>query len=771
MTPPRAPRLSARERRSALVDATLPLLLEHGRTVTTRQIAEAAGVAEGTIFRHYDSKHDLIGDALGRAFDVEPFLAELRAVAPDQPVRQLLVELVTRLQERFRGMFALMAAMGLTGPPEARRHGHRAREEAEQIMAGLLAPYAVEFTVPVEQVVHVVRLLTFSGSHPHLTHGRVLTPEQVVEAVYDGLHARRSSCMLIALVRTYLRPYRRWLAAVVALQFVSTVAMLYLPSLNADIIDRGIVLGDTGYIIQVGGIMLAVSLVGILGSIGAVWFSARSAMAFGRDVRAAIFRRVGSFSLREVQEFGAPSLITRETNDVQQVQMLVLLGCTMMVAAPLMMVGGVIMAMREDFGLSWLLVVTIPALGLAVALIVTRMVPSFRLMQERIDEVNRLLREQITGVRVVRAFVREAHETERFAQANRDLTEVSIRAGRWLAAMFPLVMLIVNAASVAVLWFGGHRVDSGEMEVGALTAFLTYLMQILMSVMMATFMFMMVPRSAVCAQRIMEVLDAETSVAPPDAPVSDLAGDGTLEFRGVELTYPGADVPVLRQVSFTARPGQTVAVIGSTGAGKSTLVNLVPRLFDVTDGQVLVDGIDVRDLEPEVLWSRLGLVPQRAYLFSGTVRSNLLHGKADATDEELWEALRIAQADDFVRAMPDGLDAPIAQGGTNVSGGQRQRLAIARAVVRRPAIYLFDDAFSALDLATDARLRSALRPVTADATVVLVAQRVSTLRNADQILVLEDGLVVGHGTHDALLESCAEYREIVASQLGAEEVA
>jgi ATP-binding cassette, subfamily B, multidrug efflux pump len=575
---------------------------------------------------------------------------------------------------------------------------------------------------------------------------------------------------LIRLTRTYLAPYQRSLALIVLLQFTGTVAALYLPSLNADIIDRGIAVGDTRYIVRTGAIMLGVAVLQILCSVTAVWFSARTAMGFGRDVRAAIFRRVGSFSQREVQQFGAPSLITRETNDVQQVQMLVLMSCTLMVAAPIMMVGGVFMAMREDLGLSWLLAVAIPALLGTVAFIVTRMVPSFRAMQGRIDEVNRLLREQITGVRVVRAFVREPHETRRFADANDELTVVAIRAGRWLATMFPAVLLILNVSSVAVLWFGGHRVENGQMEVGALTAFLAYLVQILMSVMMATFMLMMVPRSAVCADRILEVLDTDTSVAPPAEPVTELRERGTLAFEDVELTYPGADVPVVRRVSFEARPGQTVAVIGSTGAGKSTMVNLVPRLFDVTGGRVLVGGIDVRDLDSEVLWSALGLVPQRAYLFSGTVASNLRHGKPDATDEELWEALEIAQARDFVEAMPDGLAAPIAQGGTNVSGGQRQRLAIARVLIRRPQIYLFDDSFSALDLATDARLRAALRPVTRDATVLLVAQRVSTIRDADLILVVEDGQVVGRGTHDELLADCGTYREIVTSQLSAEEV-
>ncbi|HET8602680.1 MAG TPA: ABC transporter ATP-binding protein [Marmoricola sp.] len=577
--------------------------------------------------------------------------------------------------------------------------------------------------------------------------------------------------MLLRLVRTHLRPYRSWLALIVLLQFVGTVAALYLPSLNADIIDNGVITGDIGYIVRTGAIMLGVALLQIACSIAAVWFSARSAMGFGRDVRAAIFHRVGSFSQREVQHFGPPSLITRETNDVQQVQMLVLMSCTLMVAAPIMMVGGIIMAMREDLGLSWLIAVAVPVLVVSIGFVVTRMVPSFRKMQERIDEVNRLLREQITGVRVVRAFVREPHETRRFAAANTDLTDVAVRAGRWMAAMFPTVMLVANLSSVAVLWFGGHRVDSGQMQVGALTAYLSYLMQILMSVMMGTFMMMMIPRSAVCADRIMEVLDTETSVLPPLEPVTAVAEHGTLAFDSVEFSYPGADVPVLRDLSFEARPGQTVAIIGSTGAGKSTAVNLVPRLFDVTGGAVRVGGVDVRDLDPEVLWASVGLVPQKAFLFSGTVASNLRYGDPAATDEQLWAALEIAQAADFVQAMPAGLEAPIAQGGTNVSGGQRQRLAIARALVRKPGIYLFDDAFSALDLATDARLRAALKPVTAEATVLIVAQRVSTIRDADLILVLEDGAVVGRGTHEQLLDTCATYQEIVASQLSAEEAA
>ncbi|GHJ10199.1 multidrug ABC transporter ATP-binding protein [Micromonospora humidisoli] len=570
--------------------------------------------------------------------------------------------------------------------------------------------------------------------------------------------------MLISLLRRYLRPYHRPLGLVVLLQFVGTMASLYLPSLNADIIDLGVARGDTDYIIRTGGWMLLVSLVQIACSVTAVYFGARTAMAFGRDVRAAIFGQVNRFSAREVARFGAPSLITRNTNDVQQVQMLVLMSCTMLVAAPIMSVGGVVMALREDIGLSWLMLVSVPVLAVALGLVIRRMVPGFRLMQTRIDTVNRVLREQITGIRVVRAFVREPYETQRFGVANADLTATALRVGRLMALIFPVVMLVLNVSSVAVLWFGAQRVDSGQIQIGALTAFLAYLMQILMAVMMATFMLMMVPRAAVCAERVTEVLDTESTVVPPTDPVTRVDGHGELELRGVAFQYPGASAPVLHDISFRATPGRTTAVIGSTGAGKTTLLTLIPRLVDPTAGTVLVDGVDVRELAPEELWRRIGLVPQKPYLFTGTVASNLRYGNPDATDEELWTALEIAQARDFVAQMPGGLDAAIAQGGTNVSGGQRQRLAIARALVRKPEIYLFDDSFSALDLGTDARLRAALRPVTADAAVVIVAQRVSTIIDADQIIVLEDGGVVGMGRHDELLDTCPTYAEIVASQ-------
>jgi ATP-binding cassette subfamily B protein len=577
--------------------------------------------------------------------------------------------------------------------------------------------------------------------------------------------------MLIRLIRESVRPYRSLLTAVVVLQLMSTIASLYLPSLNASIIDNGVAKGNTGYIVRTGGWMLTVTFVQIICSVGAVYFGAKTAMSAGRDLRARIFHRVGEFSSREVDRFGAPSLITRNTNDVQQVQMLVLTGCTMLVSAPIMCVGGVLMAMREGFGLSWLLAISVPVLLVAISLIISRMIPLFRKMQTRIDNVNRILREQIAGVRVVRAFVREPSETARFADANADLTDAAIRVGRLMAMMFPTVMLVFNASSVAVLWFGGQQVNDGTLQIGSLTAFLNYLIQILMSVMMATFVAVMAPRASVCAERIQEVLDTETSVPLPLRPVTDVRDHGSLELRNVEFRYPGADAPVLNRVSLRARAGQTTAIIGSTGAGKTTLLNLVPRLFDVTDGEVLVDGVDVRDLDPEALWKRIGIVPQAPYLFTGTVASNLRYGNPDATDEQLWDTLRVAQASDFVRAMPGGLDAPIAQGGTNVSGGQRQRLAIARALVRAPEIYLFDDSFSALDLGTDARLRAALGPRTRDAAVVIVAQRVSTIVEADQIVVLEDGSVVGVGRHDELLVRCPTYAEIVESQLAVEEAA
>jgi ATP-binding cassette, subfamily B, multidrug efflux pump len=570
--------------------------------------------------------------------------------------------------------------------------------------------------------------------------------------------------VLIHLLKTHLAPHKRWITIIVAFQFVATIASLLLPSINADIIDNGVVTGDTGYILRLGSIMLAVSFVQVLCSIAAVYFGAKTAMSFGRDLRSSVFRTVGTFSNREMSFFGAPSLITRNTNDVQQVQMLVMMSFTLMVMAPIMMIGGIFMALRQDVGLSWLVAVAVPILAITLGFIITRMIPAYRKMQVRVDTVNRVLREQATGIRVLRAFVREPYEEKRFADANQDLTDVSLTVGRWMAAMFPAVMLILNLATVAVLWFGGHRIDIGAMEIGSMTAYLTYLIQILMSVMMATFTFVMVPRATVSADRIGEVLETPSSVLPPENGTTKADVHGELRFDNVEFTYPGADYPVVSEVSFTALPGQVTAIIGSTGAGKTTLTNLIPRLFDATGGTVFIDGFDVREVDPEFLWKRIGLVPQNPYLFTGTIRSNLQYGKPDATDEEMWRALDIAQATDFVREMPEQLDAPISQGGTNVSGGQRQRLSIARALIRQPEIYVFDDSFSALDLATDARLRAALRPVTVDATVVVVAQRVSTVRDADQIIVLEHGKPVGIGKHDELLETCETYREIVESQ-------
>ncbi|MDN5563094.1 MAG: ABC transporter ATP-binding protein/permease [Luteococcus sp.] len=577
--------------------------------------------------------------------------------------------------------------------------------------------------------------------------------------------------MLIKLINRHIKPYWGLIGAVLALQLVATIASLYLPNLNARIIDQGVARGDTHYIWVHGAWMLGVSLVQVAAQIAAVWFGARAAMQFGRDVRDAIFHRVLGFSSRELNHFGAPSLLTRTTNDVQQVQQLVLMTCVMMISAPITMVGGIIMAVREDPGMSWLILAAVAALAAGVVLLIWRVTPLFGIQQTRIDNLNRVLREQITGIRVVRAFVREPHEAKRFEQTNADLTQTATSLGRHMSFMFPFVMLIMNLGSVGVMWFGGHRIAEGHIQVGQLTAFLTYLMQILMSVMMATMMLVFAPRAAVCAGRIMEVLDTSSSVIPPQEGVTELAGRGVLEMRDVEFTYPGAEVPVLDEINLQLAPGRTTAIIGSTGSGKSTMVNLIPRLFDVTGGQVLVDGIDVREIDPDTLWARIGLVPQKPWLFSGTVASNLRYGKPDATDDELWAALETAQAADFVREMDGQLEAEIAQGGTNVSGGQRQRLSIARALVKKPGIYVFDDSFSALDVATDARLRAALAKETTGSAVLIVAQRVSTIREADEILVLEDGRIVGRGTHDQLLASCPTYVEIVDSQLSAEEAA
>jgi ATP-binding cassette subfamily B protein len=569
----------------------------------------------------------------------------------------------------------------------------------------------------------------------------------------------------------YLRPYLWLLVGVITLQLTQSIASLFLPSLNAQIIDDGVSTGNTAVIWQLGAVMLAVSLIQVAAQIGATWFGARTSMSFGRDLRNAIFSRALTFSAREVNHFGAPSLITRNTNDVQQVQQLVLMTAVMLVSAPLTAVGGVFMALREDVGLSWIILVAVILLGILIGFLIVNMTPLFRVMQERVDALNRVLREQIAGLRVIRAFVREPTEAARFDKANHDLAATATQAGRYMMTMFPIVMLIMNLSQISVLWFGAHRVAEGHLQVGQLTAYLAYLMQILFSVLMATMMLMIAPRAQVSAGRINEVLDTRSSVVPPEQGVTALARHGEVEFDRVSFAYPGAETPVLDRISFTARRGQTTAIIGSTGAGKTTLVNLIPRLFDVTDGSVRVDGVDVRELDPDLLWSRIGLVPQKPYLFSGTVASNLRLGKPDATDDELWRALDIAQARKFVERMPEGLASPIAQGGTNVSGGQRQRLAIARALVRRPEIYVFDDSFSALDVATDVALRTALAPETANAAVIVVAQRVSTIRTAHQIIVLDDGMIVGLGTHDELLATCPTYAEIVESQFRSEEVA
>ena len=575
--------------------------------------------------------------------------------------------------------------------------------------------------------------------------------------------------MLKRLLSSVLPKYKGILWIVVIFQAIQAMAGLFLPTLNSDIINNGVVREDIPYIWQMGGVMLLVTLAQVSFSVAAVYFGSKVAMGFGRDVRRQLFHQVNDFSTREVAVFGAPSLITRITNDVQQVQMLVLMTCTLILGAPFTAIGGIFMAMHQDLGLSRILMVSIPVLAVLLGLIISSMVPTFRRMQERIDRINEILREQLTGIRVVRAFVREPEEKERFSIANDAVTQTALRGGRLQALMFPTATLIVNLSSVVVVWFGSNRINDGLMQPGAMIAFLTYLTQILMSVMMTTWMAALIPRAAVSAERIMEVLQTPSSVVIADNPISELSQTAVLQFDHVSFKYPGAEQPVLNDVSFTVRAGETLAVIGSTGSGKTTLVNLIPRLVDATEGVVALDGVDVRDLAPEALWSRVGIVPQKPYLFSGTVASNLGYGKEDATEEEMWEALRIAQAEDFVRAMPEGLNAVIAQGGSNVSGGQRQRLAIARALIRRPEIYLFDDSFSALDLATDARLRAALAPYVKEAVVVVVAQRVSTIRNADKIMVLEDGDCVGFGTHDELLASCETYQEIVSSQASAQE--
>ena len=568
------------------------------------------------------------------------------------------------------------------------------------------------------------------------------------------------------LLKSHLGPYRKALITVVVLQAISTFAALTLPTINALLIDNGVLKGDNDYILTMGAVMLFFSFVQITFASAAVWFGARAAMGFGRDIRRELFHTVTGYSAREVGQFGAPSLITRTTNDVTQIQTLVVLATTMMIAAPLTMIIGIFFAVREDVGLSVILLVAIPSAVIILGSIVYRMIPSFQAMQGRVDRVNLVLREQITGMRVVRAFVREPQEVERFAQANDELTQTALSAGRLQAATFPTVMLIINLSSIAVIWIGGNEVGAGQIEVGTLVAYLSYIIQILFAVVMVTFMVSMIPRAAVAADRVSEVLETPSTVRQPDNPVTSVTERGTLEFRDVGFAYPGADRPVLCNLSFRVEAGTTTAIIGSTGSGKTTLVNLVSRLSDVTEGAVLVDGVDVRELDLDLLWGKVGFVPQKPFLFSGTVASNLRYGRPDAGDADLWEALDVAQATDFVQSMPDGIDSPITQGGTNVSGGQRQRLCIARALVVRPEIFVFDDSFSALDLATDARLRAALKPHTADAGVLIIAQRVSTIIDADQILVLEDGEIIGRGHHAELLESCPTYAEIVESQIG-----
>ena len=571
--------------------------------------------------------------------------------------------------------------------------------------------------------------------------------------------------MLLALVRRYVRPYRRLIAAVMVLQTISTLASLYLPTVNAAIIDDGVARGDTALISRLGLVMLAVTGVQGICAIGAVYFGSRTGMGFGRDVRSAMFRHVTTFSDSETARFGTPSLLTRSTNDVQQIQVLIQMTATVLVTAPIMCVGGIIMAIHQNAGLSWLLVVSVPVLVVANYLIVSRMLPIFRSMQQRIDVINRVLREQLFGIRVVRAFAREPFERERFAAANHAVSDAALAAGRWQALMLPVTTLTINISSVALIWFGGLRIDAGQMQVGSLIAFLSYFMQILMAVLMATLILVILPRASVCAERITEVLDTEAAITSPPSPRRPAGGvSGIVTMEDVSFSYPGAERPVLEGVSFTAYPGTTTAIVGGTGSGKSTLVSLICRLYDVTNGSVRVDDVDVRDYDTEYLWSTVGLVPQRGYLFSGTVSDNLHYGKSDATEDEQWAALRVAAADDFVADHPDGLDMRVAQGGINFSGGQRQRLAIARAVIRQPAIYLFDDAFSALDARTDARVRTNLRDVSASSTVIVVAQRISTVIHADQIIVVDGGRVVGTGRHDALLNDCPAYAEFVESQ-------
>ncbi len=570
--------------------------------------------------------------------------------------------------------------------------------------------------------------------------------------------------MLLALLRRYVRPYRGLLTVVAVLQVISTLASLYLPTVNAAIIDDGVAKGDIRTIVDLGGVMLGVTGLQVLCAVGAVYFGSRAATGFGRDMRSVIFHHVTGFSAAETARFGASTLLTRTTNDVQQVQLLVQLTCTMLITAPIMSIGGIFMAVHQDAGLSWLLLVSVPVLALANYWVVSHLLPIFRTMQRLIDGINRVMREQLSGIRVIRAFAREPFERNRFVVANQALSDTALTAGRWQALMLPVTTLVINISSVALIWFGGMRIDAGQMQVGSLIAFLSYFMQILMAVLLATFILVLLPRASACAERITEVLSTSPAITSPAHPVRPAAVEGAITLRGATFSYPGADRPVLQDISLTAAPGTTTAIVGSTGSGKSTLVSLICRMYDVTSGSVRVDDIDVRDYDTEQLWAAIGLVPQRGYLFSGTVAENLRYGKSDATADEMWAALRVASADGFVGSHADGLDMPVAQGGINFSGGQRQRLAIARAVIRRPAIYLFDDAFSALDVHTDARVRAALAEVAAAATVLIVSQRISTVAAADQIVVIDDGRVVGTGTHESLLADCRTYAEFADSQ-------
>jgi len=571
--------------------------------------------------------------------------------------------------------------------------------------------------------------------------------------------------MLLALLRQYIRPYRRLVAVLMVLQTISTLATLYLPTVNATIIDDGVAKGDTATIVRLGMVMLGVTGVQAVCSIAAVYFGSRTGMGFGRDLRSAMFGHITTFSEQETARFGAPTLLTRSTNDVRQIQYLVQITCLVLVAAPIMSIGGIFMAIHQNAGLSWLLLVSVPVLAGANYWIFSHVLPMFRSMQSLIDGVNRVLRDQLSGVRVVRAFAREDFERERFARANAALSNTSLRAGNWQALTLPVTTLTINLSSVALIWFGGLRINTGHMQVGSLIAFLAYFTQILLAVMMAAMTLAVLPRASVCAQRITEVLSTRTAVVSPEHPRSPAGGTaGVVRLDGATFSYPGADRPVLQDVSLTALPGTTTAIVGSTGSGKSTLISLICRFYDVTGGAVLVDGVDVRDYDTARLWSGIGLVPQRGYLFSGTVAQNLKYGKADATEAEMWEALQVAGADGFVRAHDDGLAMRVAQGGINFSGGQRQRLAIARAVIRRPALYLFDDAFSALDVHTEARVRVALREVSEDATTIVVTQRLSTASTADQVIVIDAGKLVGAGTHESLLADCPTYAEFADSQ-------